>query len=65
MCLGAVHHDDLLYLFYVPLMIPEMFKESDPENVIVERLTGLWANFATNGFAIKIFSLKLCLNSKN
>lgn len=46
--LGAVHHDELLYLFRVPVMTPS-FKETDPENLIIERLIGWWANFAETG----------------
>ena len=46
--IGAVHHDDLLYLFRVPVMLP-MFNQTDPENVIVESMTGWWTNFAATG----------------
>ncbi|XP_002000246.2 juvenile hormone esterase [Drosophila mojavensis] len=45
---GAVHHDELLYLFQVPLIAPA-FKESDPENLLIERLTRLWVEFARKG----------------
>uniref|UniRef100_A0A1I8PSZ6 Carboxylic ester hydrolase n=1 Tax=Stomoxys calcitrans TaxID=35570 RepID=A0A1I8PSZ6_STOCA len=43
--LGAMHHDELLYLFYVPLMTP-MFGKTDPENATIERLTRMWYEFA-------------------
>lgn len=45
---GAVHHDDLLYLFHVPLMTP-MFTVNDPEDSMVKLMTGLWSNFANSG----------------
>lgn len=45
---GAVHHDELLYLFRVPVMTPP-FNKTDPENSIIENLTGWWANFAETG----------------
>ncbi|XP_075162677.1 juvenile hormone esterase-like [Haematobia irritans] len=43
--LGAMHHDELLYLFYVPLMTP-MFTKTDQENNTIERLTRMWYEFA-------------------
>ena len=45
---GCVHHDDLLYLLVGPFIAP-MFKESDPENFLVEKMTRMWTNFAKNG----------------
>ncbi|KAG4073007.1 hypothetical protein HA402_009426 [Bradysia odoriphaga] len=45
---GAVHHDDLLYLFAVP-SVAKMFKITDPENLHVERFTRMWASFALRG----------------
>lgn len=45
---GVVHHDDLIYLFYISKLFPE-FKPSDPESQTVEKLTTLWANFARTG----------------
>lgn len=45
---GAVHHDELLYLFRVPIMTPP-FNKTDPENLIIENLTGWWTNFAETG----------------
>ncbi|XP_063229237.1 juvenile hormone esterase-like isoform X1 [Bacillus rossius redtenbacheri] len=41
---GIVHHDDLIYLFHISLLFP-LLKENDPEILMVERLTKLWANF--------------------
>lgn len=49
---GAVHHDELLYLLRVPVMTPP-FKQTDPENTIIEQLTGWWANFAETGLEIQ------------
>lgn len=46
--IGAAHHDDLLYLFAAPLVAPT-FNRSDPENLIIERLTRLWIAFAIKG----------------
>uniref|UniRef100_A0A0K8VNL0 Carboxylic ester hydrolase n=1 Tax=Bactrocera latifrons TaxID=174628 RepID=A0A0K8VNL0_BACLA len=45
---GAVHHDELLYLLHVPVMTP-LFKKTDPENIVIENLTRMWAEFAKNG----------------
>ncbi|XP_059617683.1 juvenile hormone esterase [Phlebotomus argentipes] len=45
---GVVHHDDLLYLFGVPLLAPT-FAQNDPENLNVERMTRLWTTFAGKG----------------
>ncbi|KAH8312056.1 hypothetical protein KR044_009134 [Drosophila immigrans] len=45
---GAVHHDELLYLFQVPLISP-LFNRTDPENTTIERLTRMWTGFATTG----------------
>ncbi|KAM7359455.1 uncharacterized protein ACRADG_012788 [Cochliomyia hominivorax] len=45
---GAVHHDELLYLLNLPLQTP-LFKKTDPENDIIERLTRLWFEFAKKG----------------
>lgn len=45
---GAVHHDELLYLLRVPIMTPA-FAKTDPENTIIDQLTGWWANFAETG----------------
>ncbi|XP_055683588.1 juvenile hormone esterase [Lutzomyia longipalpis] len=45
---GVVHHDDLLYLFGVPLLAPT-FGQNDPENLNVERMTRMWTTFAEKG----------------
>ncbi|XP_068155284.1 juvenile hormone esterase [Drosophila tropicalis] len=45
---GAVHHDELLYLFHVKLVSP-LFKKDDPENFMIERLTRMWFEFAKSG----------------
>lgn len=45
---GVVHHDDLIYLFYISRLFP-WFTPSDPEAQTVEKLTKLWANFARTG----------------
>ncbi|KAK5649724.1 hypothetical protein RI129_000753 [Pyrocoelia pectoralis] len=46
--IGPVHHDDLIYLFYVSPLFPK-FNESYPEYQITKTLTKLFANFATEG----------------
>ncbi|XP_023300386.2 juvenile hormone esterase-like [Lucilia cuprina] len=43
--LGAMHHDELLYLLNAPLFTPQ-FKKTDPENDTIERLTRFWYEFA-------------------
>ncbi|CAH1107848.1 unnamed protein product [Psylliodes chrysocephalus] len=46
---GVVHHDDLIYLFYISKIFP-LFKEHSPKEVeMVEKLTRLYANFAKTG----------------
>ncbi|CAG9773584.1 unnamed protein product [Ceutorhynchus assimilis] len=49
---GVVHHDDLIYLFYISKLFP-LFKESSPKEVeMVNKLTILYANFAKFGTPI-------------
>ncbi|XP_062124846.1 juvenile hormone esterase-like [Drosophila sulfurigaster albostrigata] len=43
---GAMHHDELIYLFQVPLISP-LFNITDPENTTIERLTRMWTGFAS------------------
>ncbi|XP_055595421.1 juvenile hormone esterase-like [Uranotaenia lowii] len=45
---GAVHHDDLLYLFSIPPRAP-IFNATDPEDLIVRHMTGMWVAFAKTG----------------
>ncbi|XP_066996050.2 esterase E4 [Anabrus simplex] len=42
---GAVHHDDLMYLFYIANMLP-LFNEGESEYNMMKKLTKLWTNFA-------------------
>lgn len=60
---GAVHHDDLLYLFAVP-SVAKMFKITDPENLHVERFTRMWASFALRGYVCNDFVFQIKINSK-
>jgi carboxylesterase type B len=46
---GVVHHDDLIYLFYVSAIFP-YFDDSYPEAEMVTTLTSLWATFAQTGY---------------
>ncbi|KAH1016210.1 hypothetical protein HUJ04_007473, partial [Dendroctonus ponderosae] len=49
---GVVHHDDLIYLFYISKLFPP-FKENSPKEVeMVNKLTILYANFAKYGTPI-------------
>lgn len=49
---GVVHHDDLIYLFYISKLFP-LFKENSPKEVeMVNKLTILYANFAKYGTPI-------------
>ncbi|XP_023312047.1 venom carboxylesterase-6-like [Anoplophora glabripennis] len=45
---GVVHHDDLIYLFYISKLFP-WFNATSPEVEMVEKLTTLYANFAKTG----------------
>lgn len=45
---GVVHQDDLMYLFYQSKVFP-YFEDNAPENVMVEKMTAIWANFAKTG----------------
>lgn len=47
--LGAVHHDDLIYLFYVEPLFPFFGRDSPPEVEMVAKLTKLYATFAASG----------------
>lgn len=47
--LGVVHHDDLIYLFYISVAFP-YFDETYPESEMVATLGSLWANFAQTGY---------------
>ena len=52
---GVAHGDDLQYIFNMETNIHNsttgfpLYKETDPQNVMVERLTGIWAHFAKTG----------------
>lgn len=45
---GVHHVDDLQYVFYFPRMSP-MYRRSDSQSVMVERLTRIWEQFAWTG----------------
>jgi len=45
---GAHHVDDLQYVTYMDFMTP-LYSPSDPESVMVERMTRIWEQFAWNG----------------
>lgn len=45
---GAVFNDDLQNLIVSPCVGPPI-RENDPEGIIIERMTRLWANFALKG----------------
>jgi carboxylesterase type B len=55
---GVVHHDDLIYLFYISPMFP-FFDSTFPERKMVDKLASLWANFAKNGKPISASGSKL------
>ena len=42
-----MHHDDLMYVFYIS-RFPK-FVSGDPEIPIVEKMTAIWENFARTG----------------
>lgn len=46
---GISHGDDLQYVFYPNIVGPNKILPSDPENIIVERLTRIWEQFAATG----------------
>ncbi|KAF2888198.1 hypothetical protein ILUMI_17975, partial [Ignelater luminosus] len=45
---GVVHHDELIYLFYISPVFPR-FNTTSPEYVMVKKLTTIFANFARTG----------------
>ncbi|XP_045762722.1 esterase E4-like [Maniola jurtina] len=45
---AAAHHDDLIYLFPLSFQFPGISTEG-PDSVLVERMTGIWYNFARHG----------------
>lgn len=47
---GVVHHDELIYLFYISRGFPYFTKDSPkPEAHMVDKMTTLLANFAETG----------------
>jgi carboxylesterase type B len=55
---GIVHHDDLIYLFYMKLF--PLFTETSPQEIeMVTKLTRLFSNFAKTGNPIPTPSEKL------
>ncbi|GBP64398.1 Esterase FE4 [Eumeta japonica] len=46
--IGAVHHDDLIYLYHGPALFPYIGLDS-PHSNTVDRMTTMWTNFATRG----------------
>ncbi|XP_073818499.1 juvenile hormone esterase-like [Musca autumnalis] len=42
---GAMHLDELWYLLYLPEITP-LFKKEDPEDLVIERLSRMWYEFA-------------------
>nr|AIY68330.1 putative integument esterase [Leptinotarsa decemlineata] len=56
---GVVHHDDLIYLFYMQKLFP-LFKDNSPQEIeMVAKLTALYYNFAKTGNPIPIAIEKL------
>lgn len=47
--LGAVHHDDLQYIFYVSTLFPYIHK-GDPEWSTVDKMVKIWSDFAYTGY---------------
>ncbi|XP_045476840.1 esterase E4-like [Harmonia axyridis] len=45
---GAVHHDDLIYLFHISILFPQ-FQKTDKEFRTVTKITTMWSNFARTG----------------
>lgn len=45
---GVHHADDIQYVFYAPYVGP-MIQKEDQENLLVERMTRMWASFAATG----------------
>ncbi|KAF2902347.1 hypothetical protein ILUMI_03838 [Ignelater luminosus] len=45
---GVIHHDDLIYLFYISPWFPR-FNATSPDYVMVKKLTKLLTNFASTG----------------
>ncbi|XP_047106120.1 esterase E4-like [Schistocerca piceifrons] len=45
---GVVHHDDLIYLFYISVLFPP-FTSTDPEYTTVKKMTKMWSNFVKTG----------------
>lgn len=46
---GVVHHDDLIYLFYISRLFPRFGIHAPKEVEMVDKLTTLYANFAKYG----------------
>ncbi|CAD7014806.1 unnamed protein product [Ceratitis capitata] len=52
---GAVHVDDMLYLFGMPLLIPNGLPKSSAEYEIMKKYVGLYVEYAKNG-NVEIFT---------
>ena len=46
--IGALHEDDLIYLFYSQISTP-FINSTDEEGPVVDRFTTLWKNFVETG----------------
>lgn len=47
---GVAHGDDLQYMFYPNIVTSYKVQPTDPENVMVERITRIWERFAHFGY---------------
>lgn len=54
---GASHLDDLIYLFHFPKF--PLFKETDPESSMIEKMTMMWSNFVVHGYDQILISFAL------
>ncbi|GBP64397.1 Esterase FE4 [Eumeta japonica] len=46
--IGATHHDELIYLFYIPADFPLIDLDS-PDSDMVDKMTTMWTNFVIGG----------------
>lgn len=46
---GVSHGDDTQYVFYPNIVGPNKILPTDPENIMVERMTRIWEQFAASG----------------
>uniref|UniRef100_A0A034WF19 carboxylesterase n=1 Tax=Bactrocera dorsalis TaxID=27457 RepID=A0A034WF19_BACDO len=62
--LGAVHVDDLLYLYRMPYLVPNGYEKSTPERELVKKYVGLHVEYAKTGIVEAFNKMGPCSKEK-